>query len=152
MSFICGARALESSWGEGVCNNKVVSKWDRCHYHKSNLVDYAREELERAGLFDLDSDYNGMIADAVMEVVDKYADQGHSGMSASWTLSLAEKLLRFKPITPLTYEIDEWNDVSKESGRPMWQNRRDSEVFSTDGGLTHYSLSDPPKKKWWRRG
>jgi hypothetical protein len=109
----------------------------------SNLVTYAKEELTRAGLFDEDSDYNGMLGNAALEIIEVFAKQGHSGYSASVVTSLVEKLMRYEPLTPLTYAPDEWNDVSEESNTPMWQNRRKPTTFSLDGGKTHYDLDDP---------
>lgn len=49
----------------------------------SNLTDYAKDELTRAGLFDKDSDYDGMLGTAALEIIEVFAKQGHSGMSAS---------------------------------------------------------------------
>lgn len=106
------------------------------------LVHYARDELTRAGLFDKDSDYNGMLGEAALEIIEMFDNQGHSGMSASLVTQIVEKLMRFQPLTPLTYEPDEWNDVSDITGRPMWQNKRKSTTFSVDGGKTHYDLDD----------
>lgn len=108
----------------------------------SNLTDYAKDELTRAGLFDKDSDYEGMLGNAALEIIEVFAKQGHSGMSASIVTSLVEKLMRFEPLTPLTYGPEEWNDVSEMSGTPMWQNKRKSTTFSVDGGKTHYDLDD----------
>lgn len=108
----------------------------------SNLVDYAKDELTRAGLFDEDSDYNGELGNAALEIVKVFAKQGHSGASAAIVTSIVEKLLRFEPLTPLTYEPDEWNNVSEMSGSPMWQNKRKATTFSVDGGKTHYDLDD----------
>jgi len=108
----------------------------------SNLVDYAESELKLAGLFDKDSDYNGALGDAALEIVKVFSKQGHSGASAAIVTSIVEKLLRYEPLTPLTYAPDEWIDVSKESGTPMWQNKRKSTTFSTDGGETHYDVND----------
>ena len=85
---------------------------------------------------------DGWITD--LKEVEAFSSGGHSGASASYAIGIIEKLLQFKPLSPLTYEPDEWTDVSEMSGTPMWQNKRDGEVFSTDGGKTHYSLSDPP--------
>lgn len=34
-----------------------------------NIIEFAKNELEIAGMFDKDSDYNGMIGDAVMELI-----------------------------------------------------------------------------------
>jgi len=44
---------------------------------------FARKWLEQNGLFDKDSDYGGWLGEAVMEVVELVAKQGHSGGSAS---------------------------------------------------------------------
>jgi len=96
----------------------------------SNLKDFARAELERAKMFGEDGDfYGGMIGDAVMKLIDVFADQGHSGMSAEMAVSLFERLARFEPISPLTGEDDEWN----ECGDGMFQNRRCSHVFKQNG-------------------
>lgn len=108
----------------------------------SNLVKYAEEELKRAGWFDEDSDYDGEIGNAALEIVKIFSKQGHSGTSAEIVTSLVERLLRYEPLTPLTYEPDEWMDVSKESGHPMWQNKRKFSTFSEDGGKTHYDIND----------
>jgi hypothetical protein len=107
------------------------------------LVDYAESELKRAGLFDKDSDYNGMLGEAALEIIKVFSMQGHSGFSASIVTQLVEKLLRYEPLTPLTYEPDEWTDVSEMSGSPMWQNNRKPTTFSRDGGKTHYDLDNP---------
>lgn len=108
----------------------------------SNLVNHARRELEAAGFFDEDSDYNGMLGDAVVELVKKFAEQGHSGMSASMTLYLFEKVANFKPLTPITSDPDEWMEVFDNT----WQNRRQSEAFSEDGGKTYHVLSE--NRRW----
>lgn len=107
-----------------------------------DLVEYAEKELGRAGLFSKDSDYGGMIGHAVMDIITIFSKQGHSGSSASMVTQLLEKLMRYEPLTPLTYEPDEWWDVSEQSGTPLWQNKRDFKIFSIDGGKTHYSVGD----------
>ena len=109
----------------------------------SNLVDHATKELTLAGLFDKDSDFVGMLGCSALEIVGVFAKQGHSGMSASIVTDLVGRLMRYEPLTPLTYEPNEWMNVSDQSGSPMWQNIRKSDVFSTDGGKTHYTLGDP---------
>ena len=111
---------------------------------ESNLVSYARTELERAGLFDEDSDYGGMLGTAVLDIVTLFSTQGHSGMSAAMVTELASRLMRYEPLTPLTYLPDEWNHVADEmvadSQRPLYQNRRKADVFSHDEGATWYCL------------
>lgn len=109
---------------------------------ESNLVRHARDELARAGLFDIDSDYGGMLGDAALAIVTLFAEQGHSGMSAALTTDIATRLMQFQTLTPITSDPDEWMNVSDVSGVPMWQSKRDPSFFSTDGGSTWYSLND----------
>jgi len=89
------------------------------------LKEYAENELKLAGLFDKDSDYNGMIADAVMELVKVFANQGHSGGSASMTIELFSKVARYENLTPLTFKDDEWIECIAGG----YQNKRRSSVF-----------------------
>ncbi len=109
------------------------------------LVEYARRELELAGLFDEDSDYNGMIGESALDIIRVFAKQGHSGGSAAITIAVIEKLMRYKPLTLLTSKPDEWFDVSEASGKPMWQSKRQPSVFSANGGKTWYDLDAPDK-------
>lgn len=112
----------------------------------SNLTSHAERELKLAGMFDKDSDYGGALGKAVLEIVKTFSKQDFSGAAASIGIQLLEKLLRFENLTPITNNPDEWVDVSKESGSPMWQCKRNSAIFSTDGGKTHYHLDNCDKK------
>ena len=78
----------------------------------STLLEFARAEMRAAGLYDTDADYGGAIPVAVEEIVEVFAEQGHSGASASIVTSLLGKLLRFEPLCPLTGADDEWTEVS----------------------------------------
>lgn len=89
------------------------------------LEQHAKMELELAGMFDKDSDYDGMLGDAVMELVKCFAKQGHSGCSAAMTLALFQKVASFKPLTPITFKDEEWVDT----GNDAFQNKRNSAVF-----------------------
>ena len=94
-----------------------------------NLRQHAREELTRAGLFKKDSDYGGMLGDAVMKMIDAFADEGHSGMSASMAVSIFKKVAMYEPLTPLTGDDDEWMEI----GDNKYQNVRCSHVFKDNG-------------------
>lgn len=111
------------------------------------LVEYAKNELELAGLFDKDSDYNGGIGEAALEIIKVFAKQGHSGGSAAITISVVENLMRFKPLTPLTSNADEWLDRSEMSSEPMWQSKRQPSCFSKDGGKSWYDIDDPKQQE-----
>jgi len=92
----------------------------------SNLVSHAKRELEAAGLFEEDSDYGGMLGDAVLELIEKFSDQDHSGFSAGIVTELFNKLSRYEPLGPLTGKPDEWQEVANK----VYQNNRCSHVFA----------------------
>jgi len=77
----------------------------------SDTLNFAREELERAGYFDKDSDYEGEIGNAVMELLKTFAGQHHSGFSAILVARIFNQLVSHIPLTPLTGEDDEWIEV-----------------------------------------
>lgn len=64
----------------------------------SNLINHANKELQKAGLFDKDADYDGELGKGVLELITVFANQGHSGMSAEMTIQLFTKLARFEEI------------------------------------------------------
>lgn len=105
---------------------------------RSNLVSHADYELRKAGLFDTDSDYDGMLGTAIMDLVRLFACQDHSGFSAALTMRCFGVVADYKTLTPLSSDPDEWNEVT--SGE--WQNRRDGRCFSKDGGKTWYNYED----------
>ncbi len=92
----------------------------------SNLVKHAEIELKIAGLFDKDSDYDGALGNATLDLIKVFAKQGHSGMSASMVRNLFHKLANYKPLTPLTLKDDEWGECSTNNS---YQNLRNSAVF-----------------------
>jgi hypothetical protein len=108
-------------------------------YPASTLAQYARAELARAALFEADSDYEGQLGEAVMELIHVFSSQGHSGYSAAMTVELFSRLAAWKPLSRITSNPAEWVDV----GGGMWQNNRQSSAFSYDGGQTWYDIDDP---------
>ena len=103
-----------------------------------NLVNYAKNELTLAGMFDKDSDYDGMLGGAVLELVKVFAKQGHSGFSAGMTLDLFNRVASYKPLTSIGNSKDEWMNVATD----MWQNKRRGTTFSRDAGKTWYDIDD----------
>jgi hypothetical protein len=113
----------------------------------SNLVAHAERELRAAGLFDKDSDYSGMLADAVLELVKVFANQGHSGFSAARTIAIFSRVADGKPLVPLTGADDEWTEV----GDGYYQNKRCSRVFRKDGeayDIEGIVFRDPDGSTW----
>lgn len=89
------------------------------------MLDYAKEELRRIRSTDEPDEMQDMMDAHILRMVQTFADEGHSGFSAAYAVNILQKLLRFEPLTPLTGDPDEWNQV----GEGMWQNRRCSHVF-----------------------
>lgn len=115
----------------------------------SNLEIHAENEMRRAGLFDKDSDYEGMLGPSVMKLIRVFAEEGHSGMSAHIALQIFNRVAQFKTLTPITNDPTEWVNVSEYGGpedKPIWQNNRDGTNFSHDGGNTGYSIDDKERK------
>lgn len=108
---------------------------------ESNLVIHARRELT---LVREDPE----IVDATMRMVEAFAECGHSGASAHFHIEMIARLLRYGNLAPLTNDPTEWLDVADH----MWQNRRNGEAFSTDGGRTYYLLSERKRRRWPRKG
>lgn len=104
----------------------------------SNLVEHAKRELTR-----VESDQ--WFIDGMVKTVQAFADMGHSGGSASIAIPMLNDLLQFKNLSSLTDDPDEWEDRTALTATPdmsLWQNKRNSEAFSLDGGKTYYLLSE----------
>lgn len=95
------------------------------------------KELELAGLFDKDSDYEGMIGEAVKDLLLTFQKQGHSGFSAMFTANVFHRLVKGENLTPLKGVKEEWNFVEND----LFQNNRNTAVFAkSDKGKDAYYL------------
>ena len=113
----------------------------------SNLIKHAEFELKRAGLFDEGSDYGGMLGHSTMKLIKCFSEEGHSGMSASIQVDLFKRLASYKTLTPITDDPDEWMYISDERvGKPIYQSKRQPDLFSNDGGKTYYSVDDDKRE------
>lgn len=92
----------------------------------------------------------------ILDIVEMFAKQGHSGFTAEYCIPIIEKLLKQSFITPLTGSDDEWSEVSpglfqniRESsifkdaenfdGKPYYINGK---AFSNDNGKTYFTNGD----------
>lgn len=77
----------------------------------SNYHKHAVEEMKRIGYsFDEDGyptqgpnedfDMNYEMSMGILEILDVFSRQGHSGFSAGIALQILEKVMKFEPITP----------------------------------------------------
>lgn len=114
---------------------------------ESNLVIHAMRELKTLGFPYPPTAANQINIDALMatnllELIIRFSQQGHSGTSASYLMNRLDRLMGMRNITPLTGDPDEWVEVSEG----WWQNLRNGEAFSWDGGKNYYLLSE--QRKW----
>lgn len=94
----------------------------------------------------------------ILDLIDLFAHQSQSGGTALYVINRFQRLAKWKPLTPLTGEDDEWVDIENVFDKPMQQNRRYSGlfrekgdnstahdvnalVFSDNGGITWFSSS-----------
>jgi len=121
----------------------------------SKLFDHAQAEVERwlqRAPSGEDREAEERICRSVLASVGAFASEtGHSGTSAEHAIMLLNKLLTFQNLAPLTDDPEEWDDKTLMSGEPMWQNRRNSKAFSSDGGRTFWRIQDGPSQGWSSR-
>jgi hypothetical protein len=105
-----------------------------------SLVEYAKKELSNAGLFDKDSDYDGMLGNDVLVLIETFASQGHSGHSAHQATQLAIRLMQYKPLTAIENPLQTGEYISHDNRR-TFQSTRLSSLFSEDEGKRWYDIA-----------
>lgn len=101
----------------------------------SNMIEWAKRELDYAGYTDKGpDDIDTWMRESVLKLLEVFSEEGHSGMSAPYAISLFEKLASWKPITPLTGEPEEWMEIDDV----LWQNKRSPDVFKGEDGRAYW--------------
>jgi len=136
-----------------------------------SLLDFAKSELallrkhEDDAVTKEDAEMQDLMDKHILELVEAFSKQGHSGFSANYAVSILTRLLRWEPLTPLTGEDNEWHEVKRDQTYDprliTYQNKRYSSVFKTKNPVTGevktYELdgkvfSDDGGKTWYTRG
>lgn len=119
------------------------------------MKEYAEKEMNIA--WPESDEMQDAIKKDILEIIDVFSNQGHSGMTGAYTLRCLDRLLRFKPLTPLTGADDEWGephgpDEAQQNKRcssvfrKRFDNKTaydiDGKVFSSDDGKTFYSCRE----------
>ena len=88
----------------------------------------------------------------ILDLVELFANQGHSGFTANYTINVLTKLLKQSFITPLTGADDEWIEVTDG----IYQNKREGTIFKDKDrfdGKPYYidgkAFSDDGGKNWY---
>lgn len=92
----------------------------------SNLLNFAKQELELAGYTDDQEDGpNKWMKDNVLQLIETFSEQGHSGSSAPFCIGLFKQLANYEPINPVKGTQDEWLEI----GDGVFQNKREGALF-----------------------
>ena len=103
----------------------------------SNILNYAKEELRRLrGDNPEPCEMQDAIEKDILQIVEIFSEQGHSGFSAAYAIGIIEKVLRFEPLTPLTGDDDEWVDLGYSFDMAA-QNKRCGHVFRRSDGTCY---------------
>lgn len=116
-----------------------------------NLLEWAKAELDR-----IPKDNDNMqeaVNNDILEIIEKFSEQGHSGLSAGYVIGKISRLLNYKPITPLTGEEDEWYEANSRGDR---KNKRCTSVFQKEDGkvidIDAIIVSDNGGITWYTSG
>lgn len=92
------------------------------------MKDWAISELKLAGYHpeatDKDASYGDKCAQAALELFDLLLKQDHSGASIGFTMQILNRLVKRKPLVPLTGEEDEWSELEVINGQVYQHNKR----------------------------
>lgn len=121
------------------------------------MIEKAKYELDLI-LKKCDEEDRGMqeaINKDILEIIEIFANQGHSGFSANYAIPIINKLLKQSFVLPLTGEDDEWCEVTDG----VYQNKRESSIFKEKDrfdGKPYYldgkAFSDDGGKSWYTNG
>ena len=114
----------------------------------SNYKKHAEREFFLAGWTDengkFEDDMQKMMCEQVLELLDVFAGSGHSGSSAPYAIQLFSSMAKFKLISPLTGNDDEW----MECGYGVYQNKRLSSVFKNADDDRAYDIDGRVHWEW----
>lgn len=100
-----------------------------------SLIDFAKSELDIIGMTENSDELDSLMRSNILDIITKFAEQGHSGFSANYAVTILGKLLNYEPLTPLTGEDSEWSDVAiHNGGNILYQNKRCSRIFKDESG------------------
>ena len=106
-------------------------------------------EREKEGCEDGSCSYGIGCYNSALKAFESLCDDGHSGMSISITKNILNRLIDGQPLTPITDDEDEWEDVTTRfgydtdgSGRQLFQAKRQTSLFKNikDGQVRYNDI------------
>lgn len=125
----------------------------------AGLVEFAEGELNLLLKSCKDSESlktQKAVNDDILDIIKLFSSQGHSGFSAGYSLNILKRLLDYKPLSAITGDEDEWEQLNY-SPDLAYQNKRcpslfrdadgkvynvEARVFSDDNGHTWYNCKE----------
>ena len=125
----------------------------------AGLVEFAEGELNLLLKSCKDSESlktQKAVNDDILDIIKLFSSQGHSGFSASYSLNILKRLLDYKPLSAITGDEDEWEQLNY-SPDLAYQNKRcpslfrdadgkvynvEARIFSDDNGHTWYNCKE----------
>lgn len=81
------------------------------------IIEYAKNELSQ--LLDGENEkLQGEINEDIIEVLELLKSQGHTIMSVSYLIKIVERLMYYKPLTPLSGREEEWDEEGRNKRCP----------------------------------
>lgn len=154
-------------------NNNQIKKISKKNFEvepakkeKSPLIEWAEREIEIACKRENPNrknggwDYGCACYESALKALKSLAKDGHSGFSIQITKNILNRLIDWKPLTPINGDEDEWNFLwyNEKDKYSCYQNKRMSSLFKDiyDDGTIKYSDNnriimvdvDNPKSSW----
>lgn len=101
------------------------------------LYEFAKHELDLIGMREEGDPWDVAARQDILNIVNIFANSGHSGASAECAVEILVDLLSYRPLSPLTGEDSEWQDISDISEDPIFQNKRCPSVFMGVDGVPY---------------
>jgi hypothetical protein len=115
---------------------------------------HALRELKLGGMLDDSADHKTKnIASVITNLMTALQElEDPDGVTMKAAIGLFIMLVNMRLISPITDSEEEWaNKTDLEKGIALWQNIRDPNLFSGDGGKTYYVLDDVANKRESKR-
>lgn len=109
--------------------------------NNKTLRQHAYKELE---LLNIEQNYPDAY-NTVKSIVDALEDfrEGYGEQEAGYVMDMFEMLLRGDNLAPITDNPEDWDYLSEAE---VWQNYRNPNVYSTDGGRTWFDARESDSK------
>ena len=106
----------------------------------AGLVEFAEGELNLLLKSCKDSESlktQKAVNDDILDIIKLFSSQGHSGFSAGYSLNILKRLLDYKPLSAITGDEDEWEQLNY-SPDLAYQNKRCTSLFRDEDGKVYH--------------